>query len=287
MIASGTTTSRTCLAAGPDFLVVALFLFAGAAQRGERAGAAVVLAGKRARDGELAGVAAVLAAAGRASRLRALGRGGMAGTAEAALFLIFDDRRCGRFFGGRRGRSSERLFLGAAGGLGGFLFGLAILFGAALFFLGRGARSMIVAAARFLERGHARFLGLAQQLGLHFLAGGDVFGRRRAARRRGGRSRLRRRLGRFGGRLGRLGRRRFARLAEDAALLDLDHDRVRAAMAEALLDLAGLDRALEAQRRPGAKLRFFGLIGHSVPSSKFFGVNFVSRAGAQGGFATL
>ena len=38
-------------------------------------------------------------------------------------------------------------------------------------------------------------------------------------------------------------------------------------MAEALLDLAGLDRALEAQRRPGSKLRFVGLVCHSIPSS--------------------
>jgi hypothetical protein len=54
-------------------------------------------------------------------------------------------------------------------------------------------------------------------------------------------------------------------------------------MTEALLDLPGLDRALEAQRRPGSKLRLFGrLVCHSVPSSNFF-----SRAGPQGGFSAF
>ena len=108
----------------------------------------------------------------------------------------------------------------------------------------------------------------------------DSAARRRGAARRGGR---RRRLGRLGdGRRARALRRRrgFAGLAEDAALLDLDHDGVRAAMAEALLDLAGLDRALEAQRRPGAKLRFFGLVGHSIPSSQFVGRAGAATAGA-------
>ena len=91
----------------------------------------------------------------------------------------------------------------------------------------------------------------------------------RGARRGGRGGRPGRRLGRFGNRLGlgRLGGGASPGLAENAALLDLDHHGVRAAMAEALLDLAGLNRALEAQRRPGAKLRLFGLVGHSIPSS--------------------
>src|SRR4028119_988328 len=83
VIASGTMTSRTCLAAGPDcwcerrsfsrarrgargggrgLVVRAPLLRAGAAERGERAGAAaVVVARKGAGDGELAGVTAVVA----------------------------------------------------------------------------------------------------------------------------------------------------------------------------------------------------------------------------------
>ena len=141
----------------------------------------------------------------------------------------------------------------------------------------------VLAAARFLERRQARFLGLAQQLRLKLLAAGHLVLRRTACAAAGAAG-FGAGFGRFGDRLGlgRFGRRSFARAAEDAPLLDLDHDRVRAAVAEALLDLAGLDRALEAQRRPGAKLRFFGLVCHSIPSS-----NLVSRAGPQGGFAAF
>ena len=59
-------------------LVGALFLLASATERGERAGAAVVLARKGAGDGQLAAVAAIVAAAtGRASRLGAARRGRM------------------------------------------------------------------------------------------------------------------------------------------------------------------------------------------------------------------
>src|SRR6185369_12563113 len=118
----------------------------------------------------------------------------------------------------------------------------------------------------FLERGETRLLSLAQQLLLKLLAGGGLLGGRRLARR-GGRGGRRHGLGRFGDRLGRRRRRSFAGTAQDAALLDLDDDRVRAAVAEALLHLARLDRALEAQRRPGAKLRFVGLVCHSIPYS--------------------
>ena len=121
-------------------------------------------------------------------------------------------------------------------------------------------------AARILERGHARFLGLTQQALLHFLAGGNVVGRPLGGRRLGRRSR---RLGRrhrsLNLRLGRCGR--LSGLAQDAPLLDLDNDGVRAAMAEALLHLAGLDRALQAQRRPGTKLGLVALVGHAFPSS--------------------
>ena len=78
VIASGTSTSRTCFCAGPVSMMVALFLFAGAAERGERTGAALVLVGQRAADGELAALALLVAAAARASRLGALGRGRVA-----------------------------------------------------------------------------------------------------------------------------------------------------------------------------------------------------------------
>ncbi len=77
-------------------LMVALFLFAGAAQRGERAGAAVVLVGQGAGDGELAALAVIVAAAARSRRLGTLGRGRVAGTAETALrFLLAGSAACG------------------------------------------------------------------------------------------------------------------------------------------------------------------------------------------------
>ena len=55
-------------------LMGALFLLAGAAKRGEAAGAAVVFAGQGAGDGQLAGMAAIVAAAAGTGRLGALGR---------------------------------------------------------------------------------------------------------------------------------------------------------------------------------------------------------------------
>jgi hypothetical protein len=109
------------------------------------------------------------------------------------------------------------------------------------------------------------FLDLAQQARLLFLAGGDVVGDRATRATGAGAGARAGWRGRRGGglRLG-LGLRsgRLAGTAEDAALLDLDHHRVGAAMAEALLDLAGLDRALDAQRRPGTQLRLVGLVAH-------------------------
>src|SRR5207237_1028032 len=191
-------------------------------------------------------------------------------TRSGTLFLLrlrWSGRRRGGFLGGAPG-----LFLGLnAGLLGSGFLGLAIFLGAATFVLGLGDFGAVFALARFLRQAQAVFLGLA----LHALEIGAPLGdllsfRGAARRRRGGGGWLRRRLGSFGDRLwlGLFDRRgRFARAAEDAALLDLDDDRVGAAVAEALLDLAGLDRALEAQRRPRAKLRFFGLVCHSIPSS--------------------
>ena len=108
-----------------------------------------------------------------------------------------------------------------------------------------------------------RFLGLAQQLLLQLLRGRRRHrpGARRASARAAARARGdRRRRAATRLRLRRLG---LARAAEDAALLDLDHDGVRAAVAEALLHLAGLDRALEAQRRARSQLRLVSRLAHS------------------------
>ena len=252
--------------------VVTLFLFASATERGERAGAALVFVGQGAADGELPRMAAIFATARRTRRLGALRRRRMARTAEAALLGFFGHRNSSRFCILRRRRCScgKRLFLSSASGfLGGCLFGATILLGSATLFLVGRTLGLFLAAARILERGHAGFLRLAEKARLHFLAVRDLFGRGRPARLRSCRSnRLRRWCGRrrFGNGLGRR-RRSFARLREDAPLLPLDDYRVRAAVAEALLDLAGLYRALDAQRGPGAKLRFFGLVCHSIPSS--------------------
>ena len=173
VIASGTTTSRTCLVARAGLHVVALFLFAGAAQRGERAGAAVVLVDKRAGDGELAALAMlVAAAAARARRLgpawaRARGRRDGGSCALPLRLRLARRLRARPELGARRG-----LFLGALARrfFGGGFLGLAVFFGAAALFLVRRAARLFLAAARFFERGEARFLGLAQQLRLKLLA---------------------------------------------------------------------------------------------------------------------
>ena len=271
--------------------VVALFLLAGAAERGERAGAAVVLVGKGAGDGELAAMAAIVVAAAasggraRGASARAHGRRG-GGTARSSSSSRLGDaaaRRgagCGfggaaRFFLGLRGALPRRLLPRPCDSLrrGGVSSSVCSTLAA------------VLAAARFLERGQARFLGLAQQLRPAVPCGAVMSSPARRLARLPARARpasapasgARRRARAWAPR-----RAGFARAAEDAALLDLDDDRVRAAVAEALLDLAGLDRALEAQRRPGAKLRLFGLVCHSIPSS-----NLVSRAGPRGGFAAF
>ena len=255
-----------------DLHVVALFLLAGAAERCERAGAAIVLVGQGARDGELAAMALlVAAAAARASGLRpARGRGMAAGTAEPRAPPPFLERRSSGFrlcrrFGGALALPLRPLaepprrllprpcdFLRRGGALP------------------RSARLARASSRRRASSSEARRASSASRRSLACISlravmssCGDGLRRRRGAAGFG------RRLGRFGDglRLRRLGRRRFARLAEDAALLDLDDDRVGTAVAEALLDLASLDRALDAQRRPGSKLRFFGLVCHSIPSS--------------------
>ena len=257
-------------------LMGALLLFAGATKRGQRTGAGVALVVESSGDGELAALAAMLvAAARRAGRLGTLGRymavlgTGMAGTPVLVL-LDGDGRRSGGL-----GRSVAAglfglLFLGGLlrlvlGALLGLFLGAAIFLGAATLVIARRLGLLVLAPARFLERREAIFLGLAQQLLLALAARGGIFGRprsrlgrRRGLRRARNRLRSRNRL-----RLCRLG---LARTAEDAALLDLDHDGVRAAMAEALLHLARLDRALQAQRRARSEFRLVCRLAHSNPS---------------------
>jgi hypothetical protein len=244
VIASGTITSRTC-----------------SAESREAPGAAVVLAREGAGDGELAGVAAVVATADGTGRLGALGRGRVAlgtGMGRATVVVLLGG-------GGGRGGVGRRRGLGGSagfllgrepGGFDPFLLGPAILLGPALLLLGRLGRLLVLAAAGFLELLEPRFLGLAEQFLLKLAAAGGVgyraLRRRRARSGRSGRGRS--------GRLGRLddgrGRGFLGRLRpEDPALLDLDHDRVGAAVAEALLDLAGLDGALKAQWGARAELR--------------------------------
>ena len=96
-------------------LMGALFLLAGAAQRGEAAGAAVVLARKGAGDGELAGVAAVVAAAapggpgsgrlGGVGRWAGHGRRGRSSSSASAAGAAASAARRG-FLGGARASAS-------------------------------------------------------------------------------------------------------------------------------------------------------------------------------------
>ena len=148
------------LGRGAGLHVVALFLLAGAAKRGERAGAAVVLVGQSAGDGQLAAMALIVAAAAaRASRLRAARRRGMAAAGRrtpcdppAALALREPAARALR-----RLRLRCGFLVGLLASLlsGGF-FGLAIVFGAAALFLALLGAGAVLAAARFLEAAQAR-----------------------------------------------------------------------------------------------------------------------------------
>ena len=188
----------------------------------------------------------------------------------AALFLVSSAAGCGLRARRRRLRRRARFFLGAGGACS------AAASSALRFSSARRRSSSLCATLARSSRRRASSSGVRRASSASRCSAPAAPCARKCRRlrtaarlRRGGSGRLRRRLGRFGDGFG-LGASaggRFARPAEDAALLDLDHDRVRAAVAEALLDLAGLDRALEAQRRPGAKLRFFGLVCHSIPSS--------------------
>ena len=254
--------------------VVALFLLAGAAERGERAGAAVVLVGQaRGVTVSLPRWRCVVAAAARARRLGPLGRGRMAGRAADGALLVLFARRARRLAAlGRRLRRRGAPLPRPAARASSAAASSALRFSSA-----RRRSSSVCSALAARPRGGALPRATAGALPRPRAAAcpaapcGAVMSSWRAtacAARRGAAG-FGAGLGASatGSGLGASARRRFARAAEDAALLDLDHDRVRAAVAEALLDLAGLDRALEAQRRPGAKLRFFGLVCHSIPSS--------------------
>ena len=278
VIASGTTTSRTCLAARAGLHDGARFSFSRARRSAASERARLSSSSDRARrDGELA------ATGGDRRRGRGVGRAGSgrlrrrrmaAGRRKLRSSVFVRHGGSGRF-GGLRRRScgcGERLFLGrraasSAAASSALRFSSARRFSSSLW-----PNSWLVPRGGALPRARSGGLPRPRAAGAPAAPCGCVisFGRGRPARLRScRRSRLRRWCGRAAlrRRARAPARRSFARAAEDAALLDLDHDRVRAAVAEALLDLAGLDRALEAQRRPGAKLRFFGLVCHSIPSS--------------------
>ena len=103
----------------------------------------------------------------------------MAGGAPEPAIIVLRLCRIGSRFGGGSGLGgAPRLFFGLASGFLSRLFlGLAVFLGAALFLFARLALAGLVATAGFLERRQARFFGLAQQPGLHFLPGGDVVDR--------------------------------------------------------------------------------------------------------------
>jgi hypothetical protein len=162
------------------------------------------------------------------------------------------------------------VFLGLASGV---FLGLALVLGALLLVLGRVDLGLLLAATGVLKRGHPRFLGLASSAACSSLRAAMSSADERRGATGAARGRRRTGAGAAACGSGSGARRRFAGTAEDAALLDLDHHRVRAAMAEALLDLAGLDRALDAQRRPGTQLRLVGLVAH-----KFLYLLVVSQA---------
>ena len=267
--------------------VGALFLLAGAAQRGERAGAAVVLVRERAGDGELAALAAMSSRPRRrARRLGALGAGAWPSAAR------------------RRGASSSSSATGAGGaaaaaaarlGLGGAARPLPRPRGAALLRRApprpgdsprRGGvsssvacwRLAVLAAAGFLERGEPRFLGLAQQFVLQLAARGRDHRRaRRAARLRRGRGR------RAGGRRGRLRRPARARAPRAAALRRAGRGCARFLTStttvferpwlKLCLTLPVSTVRLRPSGAPGSQLRLVCRLAHSIPS-----FNFISRA---------
>src|SRR5215210_5170375 len=178
VIASGTTTSRTCLVAGP-----VSWWWRFSFSRARRSAAS-----ERARFSSSSDKARLTVSL---PRWRCSSRPRLGGA--AGFILSLDARLLGRV-----------------------LFGLTVVLGAAAFVLGLLDLDSILAAARLLQRGQAGFLGFAQQLGLELLAAQHLVLRGRLARRRRDWAlRLGRGRGRFGGRLGSFGRRSFAWTAED------------------------------------------------------------------------
>ena len=183
VIASGTTTSRTCLADGPASMWWR-FSFSRARRSAASERARLSSSSLRARvTVSLPRWRSIVAAAARARRLgplaaRAHGRG----RRTVALLVFFALRRGELELAPARRASAARrgLFLGDPARL------LRRQLPRPCDFLRRGgarprsARALrpLLAAAGFLERGHARFLGLAQQACLQFLARGDVVLRR-------------------------------------------------------------------------------------------------------------
>ena len=214
VIASGTTTSRTCLADGPA-CIWARFSFSR-----ERACSA---ASERARASPSSPSARLTVSLPRSRRCSSRPRVGRAGSGRLAGAWPWRAARAGGArprprrpapaAAARRGPGSaaRRASSSAAtaGGLGALFLGLAILLGAALLVLGRGRGLLLLAAAGFLERGQPRALGLAQQFLLQLLARrrgvgralgrlGRGLGLGRARDRRRRRRRRARRLGRVG-----------------------------------------------------------------------------------------
>ena len=192
VIASGTIDVADLLLRGPDFHVVALFLFARALERGEAAGAAVVFAGQSAGDGQLAALAMLVAAAAGARGLGALGRGrrGRRRAAEAAILVLAAAAgrlRRGFGFGAARPRRRPRRRLRC-----GFFLGLAIFLGAAALLGAHLLCCAVLAAAGFLERGAGALpRPRAASAPCRSLRCGDLLGFAELALRRGA-ARLRR-----------------------------------------------------------------------------------------------
>src|SRR5690606_11949633 len=262
-------------------------LLAGALERGERAGAGALVLVQRAGNGQLAGAAMVAVAGapgGRALALllalllgplrlgtrdrRELARRGRRRSAARGRRLFGRLRRLGGF----RGR-------GSFGRLGGLLPGAPVLLGATLLFLDSLQPLLLLAAARFLGQPQPLFLGLALQAG-------DALLRRLAGRSRLAHGRRRRRSSHRRRRGCRRRRGGLAGLADDAAALDLDDHLVGAAVAEGLLDLAGIDRTLEAERLAFArgvggvahKTRFVLQIQSAVARYRYAGMPSVTAA---------
>ena len=174
VIASGTTTSRTCFATGR--------LPCGGAFPSRERGEAQP--GERARLSSSSDSARVTVSLPRwrcSSPRPRLGRAGSGrlgagawppdGGRRALLPLARRGRgelRAAAAWPRPRCRASSSAARRAC--FGGRLFGLAVLFGAAALFLALLDLAALLAPARFLERCETRFLGLAQQLRLHFLA---------------------------------------------------------------------------------------------------------------------